>query len=483
MFRKLLPRFSLRTLVVLPLLVTCAVGLWLHWEPWCLFREWYCLSFVDSAAISPGGARVLTMNYERIGIIDIEGQGVDDRKLPLKLDWDCTLTFSSDGELALVVPSRLGVVRWAFDGKTGDDPPGLDGFDPKDVLGLSPDGRRFLARRVGSGGDQSRFDICETMSGRVLSQLDGCRRIDFGWFSPDGSRLVIWDEGSGSLSLWDATAGCRLAIIRQGIDGFYSALVFSGDGQWLAVDLGHGAIESDRSAYGVCVWEARTGKFLGSIEPKLLQAEQRISQIDFPMLLGEKVFAFLGDGRFASVHPGATLIWSLPALSVEDVIRTPEHGAPGSSGYEGDPLVSANRCHVLASGRLWDLERRVAHWLDSREIIRADRGTFTPDSSRVATWKDSPGYGSPGLDIHDAATGARLVRFHYDGDFRHAAFSTDGALLVLASTEHCRLYRRRRPEWWWGVFWLWEFWLTAAFTALLLWSILRDRKVLRREAA
>ena len=32
---------------------------------------------------------------------------------------------------------------------------------------------------------------------------------------------------------------------------------------------------------------------------------------------------------------------------------------------------------------------------------------------------------------------------------------------------------------WWGVFYLWEFWLTAAFAGLFVWSVWRDRRSLR----
>lgn len=40
-------------------------------------------------------------------------------------------------------------------------------------------------------------------------------------------------------------------------------------------------------------------------------------------------------------------------------------------------------------------------------------------------------------------------------------------------------WQRRRPEWWWGVAWLPEFWLTAVFGIALIWSLRRDWKTLR----
>ncbi len=71
--RKLLPRFSLRTLVIFPLLVTSAVALWLHWEPWAL-----ALSYEESVGflprpdpISPAHQRLLGKARSGFGVWDL----------------------------------------------------------------------------------------------------------------------------------------------------------------------------------------------------------------------------------------------------------------------------------------------------------------------------------------------------------------------------------------------------------------------------
>jgi len=59
------------------------------------------------------------------------------------------------------------------------------------------------------------------------------------------------------------------------------------------------------------------------------------------------------------------------------------------------------------------------------------------------------------------------------------AFSLAGTRIAVAEGRYTiHIYRRRRPEWWWGVFWLWEFWLTVAFAGLFVWSVVRDRAAL-----
>jgi len=54
--------------------------------------------------------------------------------------------------------------------------------------------------------------------------------------------------------------------------------------------------------------------------------------------------------------------------------------------------------------------------------------------------------------------------------------SMSDTLVVGGSEESLSIWRRRRPERWWGVFWLPEFWLTLIFSCALLWSLRRDWK-------
>ena len=86
-------------------------------------------------------------------------------------------------------------------------------------------------------------------------------------------------------------------------------------------------------------------------------------------------------------------------------------------------------------------------------------------------------------DTRNESVLAELGPFQVGGELGLVGLEVtpDGKKVLIATprpdnTAH--IYRRRRPEWWWGVFCLWEFWLTAAFAALLLWSIIRDRRAL-----
>ena len=59
----------------------------------------------------------------------------------------------------------------------------------------------------------------------------------------------------------------------------------------------------------------------------------------------------------------------------------------------------------------------------------------------------------------------------------YTAFSPRGDQIVTVecSMNLVRLWRRRRPEYWWGAAWLPEFWLTVVLGAGLVWSLWRDR--------
>jgi len=64
---------------------------------------------------------------------------------------------------------------------------------------------------------------------------------------------------------------------------------------------------------------------------------------------------------------------------------------------------------------------------------------------------------------------------------RCSCFSADGTRLATVGEDGwIHIWRRTRPEWWWWMFYLREFWLTAVFAGLFIWSVIRDRRRLAR---
>ena len=81
----------------------------------------------------------------------------------------------------------------------------------------------------------------------------------------------------------------------------------------------------------------------------------------------------------------------------------------------------------------------------------------------------------------------------HEGQVYGALFSPDGTRVVVFSDElagsrtedrpgryHERIWRLRRPEYWWGVAWLPQFWAVVFFGAFFAWSLWRDRRYFRR---
>jgi len=60
------------------------------------------------------------------------------------------------------------------------------------------------------------------------------------------------------------------------------------------------------------------------------------------------------------------------------------------------------------------------------------------------------------------------------------AISDDGERILVCSPSDrfAYVWSRRRPEYWWGVAWLWEFWLTVVLAGGFAWSVRRDKKTL-----
>ena len=105
--------------------------------------------------------------------------------------------------------------------------------------------------------------------------------------------------------------------------------------------------------------------------------------------------------------------------------------------------------------------------------------SYSPDGKLIVTDANE-------MTVHilDAVTGKSLfaLKGHAD-NVTSAAYSPDGKRIVTGSFDKtARLWQRRRPEYWWGVAWLPEFWLTLALGLGLLWSVWRDRKGLKTSA-
>ena len=80
--------------------------------------------------------------------------------------------------------------------------------------------------------------------------------------------------------------------------------------------------------------------------------------------------------------------------------------------------------------------------------------------------------------LHNAKTGEGLAVFGAALDDCVAAdFNESGTQLIMGSDSGgVAAFSRRRPEYWWCIAWLWEFWATVVFSVALVWNLWRDAR-------
>ena len=173
---------------------------------------------------------------------------------------------------------------------------------------------------------------------------------------------------------------------------------------------------------------------------------------------------------------------------VEHVLRSHEGDIYAAAfSPDGRRIVTASKD---GTARVWDVETgRELHALKGRHdsIKTAARNTndpmvtispfaFSPDGSRFVM---APG--GTARVINSETRRELYVMEGHGGWVLCVAFSPDGRRIVIASADDTvRVWRRVRPEWRWGVFWLPQFWFTVLFAVGFVWSLRRDYKRLMR---
>jgi WD40 repeat protein len=141
---------------------------------------------------------------------------------------------------------------------------------------------------------------------------------------------------------------------------------------------------------------------------------------------------------------------------------------------------------------IWATERRVAIWdtenqetltyLRNKKPVKGDAYRFCGDrlmtieqrgQGCVCALRSGTKLTEVSPHANGSATASHLLQFSPCGEKG----------LFLRNDEIPVLLIRQRPEQWWGIAWLWEFWLTAFFGIALIWSLWRDRKLFKAKAA
>ena len=82
--------------------------------------------------------------------------------------------------------------------------------------------------------------------------------------------------------------------------------------------------------------------------------------------------------------------------------------------------------------------------------------------------------------IWDADTGECLSILPGVSEHDYARMLSEDVVVGHDADDSIKLWRRHRPEWWWGVFWLPASWTSLVLAVALAWSV---RRGLRRQKA
>jgi WD40 repeat protein len=357
---------------------------------------------------------------------------------------------------------------------------------PKKELVLKDD-RAFLAP---GEGDLTPY-VIDLASGERLVELKGHPECAVhGAFSPDG-RSIVTSGFDRTVRVWEAATGeCRLSF-QTGEAQLYHAN-WSRDGRRILTQCAH--------RRGTCTWDADTGARLADFPgfPVFCAGGSRIATyVDeagiYDADAGSSVAPFSGDIQRMAVSPDEARVATLDRSGVMRVwdaaTGAPIVASPGTEPFEDPgPIAFSPDGRIVA---VIQSERSCgAMDVATGEILYKLRPgletlRFSPRGTRLFAMDDMM---SGLLHIWDARTGRPLASIH-GGRFVDF-IDEDRFLLSQPFIDEVAsdwgnlgiIYRRIRPERWWGVFWLWHFWLIVALGVAVVWSGWRDVRRMRRLA-
>ncbi|MHC4248709.1 MAG: WD40 repeat domain-containing protein [Planctomycetota bacterium] len=344
-------------------------------------------------------------------------------------------------------------------------------FDIGLCCAFSPDGTSVVVNGL---GDEQAF-VLDAETGSLRATLavgaDGMRCVSF---SAD-SALVIAGCEDGYARVWRAADGSQVLKLGPHSDAVYSAELSPNGSAILTAAPGD-----------VRIWDAESGVLL----KRLLNAEDELTYAAFCAQARRILIWFDGRIDLVDAASGERLtrleICGLWALSPDSqTFAVPER--------ETDCVlaVDARTGEVIWKQALGGLEALL--FADGGKRVLASRGSAMTvlDASTGRAVGEVPFYGAGPFPLssdgtrflykerwtparlYSARTGELLAELPYADPIGFLG-NDSVALLHSGETDEARVHRRVRPERWWGVLWLWHFWVIIALALALIASGWRD---------
>ncbi|HWL93733.1 MAG TPA: hypothetical protein VNT79_09370 [Phycisphaerae bacterium] len=398
-------------------------------------------------AVSPDGARLLTMDREAAQLWDMNGTEL------WRLEGGSLYeaTFSADGEHLVIVTSGNPLI---VDAATGKERALLSNGTLS--VAISPDSRHLLT------GKLDETATIWDMDGKELLSLHGHSHwVESGQFSPDGRKIVTASRDR-TARVWDATDGRELAVLRGHREDLDLAVFSSNAARIMTLSRGDGTVR---------VWDGDTHE-IRSNASNLMSAifspdGTRIvtASLDYPLEIWNAASGIklgtLGseeDGRSrelvaAGYHPdgtrivtsawdGAPRLWD--ATLGKELAEFPVRQAstPHSSVSNGVVAFSPDGdLFVATSIEQFPVrfELSVRDSVTGREVVALHEqepgflgAAFDPSGPRIVTAS-----GDPTARTWNVETGDELMRLSgHEKGVSTCAYSLDGTRIVTASSDN-----------------------------------------------
>ena len=319
---------------------------------------------------------------------------------------------------------------------------------------IAPDGKRFLLSSEGS------VSIHDAVYGaRTLTIPAKCRTA---FFSPNGRWVVTLGSDTDDNAVWDSHTGVRKLVLRTLGKGYLTSWVvdFSPDCTAICAPL-NGLNQSV--------------EFSEASEFKIYDIQTGVSM----PITGSKgsLVRFLPGAKQILFASGANACVRDLATGVVLSTMQHEHRVMAAAFIPGNRLVTGDDQRLY----LWNLADKSL--LKRSEGCRAFDLLVSTDGSSIQALEYDGSIYRECFNAPDLSFSAGYVLPGCDYLCGHSFNAEHNRFISGNSEDGVTIFTMCHPEYWWGVAWLPEFWLTAFFAGAFAWSIWKDRRDARFKTA